>query len=106
MTTEQNQEPKGRPSPYAIRVKGVLIDPYRILLAYGITNPAQQHAIKKLLRAGKDHLAWHEDIQEAIDSLKRGLEIHQEDLPTLEDIQAIYKERELPEPPTDGKDGE
>ena len=37
---------------YRKEFKGVKLDPYRILRVYGINHPAQQHAIKKLLRAG------------------------------------------------------
>jgi len=49
------------------------IDVYRVLVLFNVTDPALQHAIKKLLvaggrGAGKD---IHQDIQEAIDSLNR-----------------------------------
>uniref|UniRef100_A0A6M3IL91 Uncharacterized protein n=1 Tax=viral metagenome TaxID=1070528 RepID=A0A6M3IL91_9ZZZZ len=38
---------------YRYEYKGAKLDPYRILEVYSIAHPAQQHAIKKLLRAGK-----------------------------------------------------
>ena len=56
------------------------IDIYRVLLLFGVTNPCLQHAIKKLLCAGnrgvKDEL---KDVQEAIASLLRYLEMQTED---------------------------
>lgn len=59
--------------------KGVKLDPYRILSVYNITCPAQQHAIKKLLRAGNSIKELKEDITEVIDTLKRKLEMLEED---------------------------
>ncbi len=56
------------------------IDVYRVLVLFGVTNPCLQHAIKKLLCAGnrgvKDEL---KDVQEAIASLVRYLEMQTED---------------------------
>ena len=56
------------------------IDVYRVLILFGVTDPCLQHAIKKLLCAGnrgvKDEL---KDVQEAIASLTRYLEIKTED---------------------------
>jgi lipid II:glycine glycyltransferase (peptidoglycan interpeptide bridge formation enzyme) len=66
-------------NPYTITYKGMLIDPYRILHQYGITHPAQQHAIKKLLRAGRSHKQLHKDIQETIQTLERWLEMLNQD---------------------------
>jgi predicted transcriptional regulator len=57
----------------------MLIDPYRILHQYGITHPAQQHAIKKLLRAGRSHKQLRKDIQEIIQTLERWLEMLNQD---------------------------
>ena len=59
--------------------KGVKLDPYRILSVYKITCPAQQHAIKKLLRAGNSIKELKEGITEVIDTLKRKLEMLEED---------------------------
>ena len=50
---------------------GVKIDIYRILDLYGIVHPAQQHAIKKLLRAGNGAKSLEQDIEETIESLQR-----------------------------------
>lgn len=57
------------------------IDVYRVISLFGVTDGALQHALKKLLvaggrGAGKDH---RRDIQEAIDSLQRHLEMLDED---------------------------
>ena len=64
---------------YSITHKGLRLDPYRILLAWGITHPAQQHAVKKLLRAGRSVKALEDDIGEVIEALERWLEMIQED---------------------------
>ena len=57
------------------------IDAYRVLERFGVTDPAIQHAVKKLLvaggrGAGKDQ---DQDVQEAIDSLQRFQEMRIED---------------------------
>lgn len=66
-------------SPYNTTLNGQKLDPYRILLAYAISHPAQQHAIKKLLRAGRSHKGLEQDIQETIATLERWLEMIRED---------------------------
>ena len=56
------------------------IDVYRVLLLFGVTDPCLQHAIKKLLCAGnrgvKDE---RRDVEEAVSSLVRCLEMQTED---------------------------
>ncbi|MBU4609154.1 hypothetical protein IMZ29_00865 [Achromobacter sp. GG226] len=56
------------------------IDVYRVLDLFGVTNPAVQHSIKKLLcagqRGGKD---YEQDLREAADSLHRALQMIAED---------------------------
>jgi len=64
---------------YKYEYKGIKVDPYRILDVYGIFHPAQAHAIKKLLRAGKSIKSLDEDIKEVINSLERWLEMIKED---------------------------
>jgi hypothetical protein len=64
---------------YRYSYRGVKLDPYRIIDAYGITHPAHQHAIKKLLRAGKSVKSLRQDIQEVQDALTRWLEMLDED---------------------------
>ena len=56
------------------------IDVYRVLDLFGVSNPCLQHAIKKLLCAGqrgaKDE---RRDVEEAVSSLVRCLEMQTED---------------------------
>lgn len=60
---------------YRFMFGGVRMDPYRIFSVYGIAHPAQQHAIKKLLRAGRSVKTLDQDIDEAIDTLNRWKEM-------------------------------
>lgn len=58
-----------------------VLDVYRVLDLYKVTNPCLQHAIKKLLvpggrGAGKE---FEQDIREASDSLNRALQLIAED---------------------------
>lgn len=71
------------------------IDVYRILKLFNVTDPCIQHAIKKLLcvgiRGAKDEI---KDVQEAIDSLTRWLDMMNEELTipkklTIEEIQQL-----------------
>lgn len=63
-------------SKYHVYIKGAWIDVYDILMAYGVTNPADQHAIKKMLMPGKrGHKDAIKDREEAILSLKRAIEL-------------------------------
>lgn len=57
------------------------VDVYRVLALFDVTDPALQHAVKKLLvaggrGAGKD---IRQDVQEAIDALLRWQEMRAED---------------------------
>jgi len=55
-----------KPCPYKA------IDIYRVLQLFEVTDPCLQHAIKKLLVAGKrGSKDEYKDIQEAIDTLNR-----------------------------------
>ena len=68
------------PGYYNYEYKGLKLDPYRITEIYGITNPAQQHAVKKLLRAGnKPGNETVQEIDEVIKSLVRWKEMIKED---------------------------
>ncbi len=63
-------------SKYHRVIKGVQIDVYDVLKAYGVTCPALQHGIKKLLLPGERHAkTWEQDINEAIASLERAKEL-------------------------------
>jgi len=63
-------------SKYHVQIKGQWVDVYDILTAYSVTNPADAHAIKKMLcpgqRGAKDGI---QDRQEAIVSLQRAIEL-------------------------------
>ena len=56
------------------------IDVYRVLELFGVTHPALQHAVKKLLVAGgRGAKSQPQDVQEAIDSLARWQDMRKED---------------------------
>lgn len=64
------------PSKYTRTLKGVQVDVYDVLSAFAVTNPATQHAIKKLLmpgqRGAKNAL---QDLAEAKASVERAIQI-------------------------------
>lgn len=68
-------------NPYIVDIsKYDKLDIYRILFLYEVNNPCLQHAIKKLLCAGKRGVKNQiQDINEAILSLQRFLEMQGED---------------------------
>ena len=68
-------------NPYIVDIsKYNKLDIYRILKLYEVNDPCLQHAIKKLLCAGKRGVKNQtQDINEAILSLKRFLEMQGED---------------------------
>ena len=68
-------------NPYIVDIsKYNKLDIYRILSLYDVTDPCLQHSIKKLLCAGKRGVKNQtQDINEAILSLKRFLEMQGED---------------------------
>ena len=68
-------------NPYIVDIsKYNKLDIYRILKLYEVNDPCLQHAIKKLLCAGKRGVKNQtQDINEAILSLKRLLEMQGED---------------------------
>jgi len=75
---DQSKEPEEY-EYYKYSYKGIKLDPYRILDIYKITCPAQQHAIKKLLvTGGRGYKDRQTDIQNAIDTLNRLLELESE----------------------------
>ena len=73
------EAPRDSGAHYRYSYRGVKMDPYRIIAVYGITHPAHQHALKKLLRAGRSVKNQRQDVQEVIDSLNRWLEMLDED---------------------------
>lgn len=64
---------------YQVSIKGITLDVYDVLSGFNVTNPATQHAIKKLLKAGdrgyKDKV---QDFNEAIESILRAIELEGE----------------------------
>jgi hypothetical protein len=60
--------------PYKVRIGGVIADPYRIAISFGLDS-AIGEAAKKLLRCGRKHKDLKTDVQEAIKTLTRWLEI-------------------------------
>ena len=68
-------------NPYIVDIsKYNKLDIYRILKLYEVNDPCLQHAIKKLLCAGKRGVKNQtQDINEAMQSLKRFLEMQGED---------------------------
>ncbi len=56
--------------------QGVYVDVYDVLKAFEVTNPATQHAIKKLLAGGKrGHKDLLQDLNEAHASISRAIEL-------------------------------
>lgn len=71
--------PNPPPSKYHRMINGKWADVYDVLTAFEVTNPADTHAIKKMLLPGlrgvKDGI---QDRREAIQSLERAIQIEQE----------------------------
>lgn len=68
-----------KPSKYNRPCKGVTLDVYDVLQAFAVTNPATQHAIKKLLCAGlRGHKDKMQDLTEALKSIERAIELEKE----------------------------
>lgn len=78
-----------KPSKYQRQVKGVTIDVYDVLVAWGVTNPALQHAIKKLLQPGqrgaKDIV---QDLIESGQAISRAIEL--EGGSTAPEVPSLY----------------
>ena len=61
---------------YHKSVPGSIIDVYDVLVAFNVTNPATQHAVKKLLMPGsRGHKNVLTDLEEAHNSIKRAIQI-------------------------------
>ena len=64
------------PSKYTKQIHGVSVDVYDVLMAWGVTNPALQHLIKKALQCGqRGHKDKQQDLQDIIDSAIRAKEL-------------------------------
>ena len=72
-TSDLNAKPV---SKYHRTIKGVQVDLYDVLVAYGVTCPALAHGIKKAMLPGQRHAkTFEQDIDEAIASLRRAKEL-------------------------------
>jgi hypothetical protein len=59
----------------------IVVDVYDVVQAFGVTCPALQHAIKKLLCAGlRGNKSAEQDIEEAANSCRRAIELLEFDL--------------------------
>ena len=64
------------PSKYTKKIHGVSVDVYDVLQAWGVSNPALQHLIKKALQCGhRGHKDNAQDLQDIIDSAIRAKEL-------------------------------
>lgn len=55
------------------------VDVYRVLEAFGVADPATQHAIKKMLCTGlRGHKDYLSDLNDSIDSLKKAKELYEQ----------------------------
>lgn len=64
------------PSKYTKTIHGVSVDVYDVLQAWGVSNPALQHLIKKALQCGqRGHKDNTQDLQDIIDSAIRAKEL-------------------------------
>ena len=80
VSVEDAQEYKAErsitPSKYTKHIHGVSVDVYDVLMAWGVTNPALQHLIKKALQCGqRGHKDNQQDLQDIIDSAIRAKEL-------------------------------
>lgn len=73
--TEKQPEQIDKGEKYQREISpGVFVDIYDVLEAWGVSCPARQHAIKKLLAAGKrGHKSEVKDLQEAHNSAHRAI---------------------------------
>ena len=67
------------PNKYQRTVPSTTIDVYDVLTAYSVTNPATQHAVKKLLQPGnRGHKDTLTDLREALASIQRAIQIEEQ----------------------------
>jgi len=70
----QNEIDKG--AKYRKKVAATTIDVYDVLIGFNVTNPAIQHAIKKLLMPGqRGSKGTIKDLEEAHWSINRAIEL-------------------------------
>ena len=65
-----------QPNKYQRAIKGVTVDVYDVLDAFGVTCQARGHAIKKLLMAGqRGHKDEAQDLREAVQAIERSIDL-------------------------------
>ena len=70
------KKPEITPSKYTKTIHGASVDVYDVLQAWGVSNPALQHLIKKALQCGqRGHKDNAQDLQDIIDSAIRAKEL-------------------------------
>lgn len=71
------------------------VDVYRVIAAFGVTDPALQHAVKKVLCSGvrTRHKDYTTDINEAIVSLQKAVEFHEQRVAHVQDIMEKYSSK-------------
>lgn len=70
------KKPAITPSKYTKTIHGVSLDVYDVLQAWGVSNPALQHLVKKALQCGqRGHKDNAQDLQDIIDSAIRAKEL-------------------------------
>lgn len=75
-----SDSPFARSVKYVRRVPTLDVDVYRVLKAFNVTDPAIQHAVKKLLCAGiRGQKGFAQDLAEAADALARCAEMLEEE---------------------------
>lgn len=66
-------------SKYRREIKGTKVDVYDVLLAFQVTCPARQHAIKKLLCSGlRNKGSVLQDLKEALEAVQRAIQLQEE----------------------------
>lgn len=66
------------------------VDVYRVLDAFGVSDPATQHAVKKMLCTGlRGHKDYLTDLNDSIDSLQKAKELYGQ--------KVIYESRNQPQ---------
>lgn len=65
---------------YQRTIKGVTVDVYDVIVAFGVTCPAMAHAIKKMLMPGqRGSKDAEQDKCEAIQAIERSIELNKEE---------------------------
>ena len=79
VTPTPTADPAPAPNKYQRTVPSTTIDVYDVLTAYSVTNPATQHAVKKLLQPGnRGHKDTLTDLREALASIQRAIQIEEQ----------------------------